>query len=141
MSNENEELDENDQAVENHPKDGEMEKKKAKSIWDEIAQRQAAIRQIAENARTLWKRLGTMPATDLVKIYLAFNQYDEYDPDCRYREKVLSFLPDWLIEAEFHNVKMPVKLVKIIEERLRPLRPENPNSFECGGAIVTPDNE
>jgi len=101
MSNENEELDENDQAVENQPKDVEMEKKKAKSIWDEIAQRQAAIRQIAENARTLWKRLGTMPATDLVKIYLAFNQYDEYDPDCRYRKKYYRFYQIGLLRLNF----------------------------------------
>jgi hypothetical protein len=143
MSTENDELNENDQAVENPLMNSEMEKKKANSIWDEIAKRQAAIRQVAENARTLWKRLGTMPETDLIKIYLAFNQYDEYDPDCRYRMQILPLLSDWLIECEFNNIKMPVKLVKIIEDRLRPPQPENPNSFECGGVIVTPepDNE
>jgi hypothetical protein len=102
--------------------------------------RSAAIRMIAENARTVWRRLDTMPPAQLTKIYLAFSEVgDEFDKDCRYREKILSLLPDyWLLIGDFTVVKMPIKLIKIIEDRLRPPPPLDPNSFDFGSAMVTP---
>jgi hypothetical protein len=106
----------------------------------EAQKREDAIRLIVENAKTIWKRIDTMNTYDLVKIYLAFS-YSDYDPDCLYREKILTLLPDWIIEAEFNNIKMPVRLIKFIEDRLRPPPPPDSNSFDCGGAMVTPSPE
>ena len=62
----------------------------------------------------------------------------DWDPDGKYRIKIITLLPDWIIEAEFNNLEMPVRLVRIIEDRLRPPPPPDPNSFDCGGAMVTP---
>jgi hypothetical protein len=106
----------------------------------EAQKREDAIRLIVENAKIIWKRIDTMNTYDLVKIYLAFT-YSDYDPDCLYREKILSLLPDWILMAEFNKLEMPIRLIKIIEDRLRPPPPENPNSFDFGGATVTPVSE
>ena len=111
---------------------------KTKNFFDEIAKKQAAIRQIAQQAQVIWKRMGTIPQFDLVKIYLALNQYGEYDPDCRYRERILGYLDDWLIIAEFCNIKMPIRLVRLIEDRLRPQPPPNSGSIDCHGITLTP---
>lgn len=114
--------------------------KDGKSDSNIQAQKEDAIRLIVENAKTVWKRIDTMNIYDLVKIYLAFT-YSDYDPDCLYREKILSLLPDWILMAEFNKLEMPIRLIKIIEDRLRPPPPENPNSFDFGGTTVTPISE
>jgi hypothetical protein len=101
--------------------------------------RSAAIRMIAENARTVWKRLDNMAYTDLLKIYLAFCEVgDEFDPDCRYREKILGLLPDWLVIAELNVVRMPIRLIKLLEDRLRPEPPPDPRDFDFGGVSISP---
>jgi hypothetical protein len=107
----------------------------------EAQKKEEAIRLIVENARTVWRRIDTMHYLDLAKLYLAFSHAPDYDPDGKYREKILTLLPDWIIEAEFNNLEMPVRLVRIIEDRLRPPPPPDANSFDCGGAMVTPGPE
>ena len=106
------------------------------------AQRQeAAIRLIVEHAKTVWRRIDTMHFLDLVKLFFAFSYAPDWDQDGKYREKILSLLPDWILMAEFNKLEMPIRLIKIIEDRLRPPPPENPNSFDFGGATVTPVSE
>jgi hypothetical protein len=108
---------------------------------DLIQKQEDAIRLIVEHAKTVWKRIDTMHFLDLVKLYLAFSHAPDYDPDGKYRLKILSLLPDWIITAEFNGLKMPVQLIRIIEDRLRPPLSPYPNSFDFGGATVTPVSE
>jgi len=104
----------------------------------EAQKKEEAIRLIVENAKTIWKRIDTMHYLDLVKIFLAFSYAPDWDIDGKYRLKILALLPDWIVQAEFQNIKMSIRLVKVIEDRLRPPPPEDPNSFDFGGATVTP---
>jgi hypothetical protein len=104
----------------------------------ETQRREADIRLIVEHAKTIWHRIDTMHYLDLVKLFLAFSHVPDFDPDAKYRLKILALLPDWIVEAEFNNIKMPIRLAKIIEDRLRPPPPEDPNSIDFGGTTVTP---
>jgi len=113
-------------------------KKKINDSDLETQRREANIRLIVENAKTVWKRIDTMHFLDLVKIFMAFSYAPDWDPDGKYRIKIISLLPDWVLAAEFNNIKMPIQLIKIIEDRLRPPPPPDPNSFDFGGAMVTP---
>jgi hypothetical protein len=114
---------------------------KNKNVWDQVAAEQAAIRHIASQARTVYRRMGSLSQTDLVKMFLAICQAGEsYDPECKYREKILSFLPDWIVGVEFAKIKMPVRLIKLIEDRLRPPHPPDPGSVEVGGVMLTPQD-
>jgi|GEM_PF-1797849 hypothetical protein len=142
MMNGNEEINEEKQVVEEQTIEENKKREKTKKLLDEICKKQDAIRRVAELAPTVWNRMYALPVTDLAKMYLSIcSAGEDYDPDCRYRERILSFLPDWLVEAEFHNLKMPVKLVKIIEDRIRPPLPPDPNSIDFGEAMVTPGPE
>src|SRR5271169_4218160 len=93
---------------------------KKETIWDKVARQQAAERELAHRARKLWRQLPSLPPEELTKIFLAFCRAgEEYDPTCRYRQRILRLLPDpYLIE--FIGVSMPMAIARSIERRLAP---------------------
>lgn len=94
--------------------------KDAKSIWDDLAKQQAKQHKIASSACNNSRQFKHLPKRQLVEIFIAICRTDEkYDKKLRYRRRIISLLPDFLL-VELMKLRMPPQLALLIERRLSP---------------------
>ena len=90
---------------------------KKETIWNQVAQSQAAMKELARSVKVLWKTLDKLPQDELVKIFIAICKAgEEYDPNMRYREKLIGLIRDEFL-PEFLGLKVPISLAWQIEKR------------------------
>ena len=98
-----------------------MEKKNDETIWDKIAKETAMTRECALRGRKLFRQLPELPPEELVNIFKAICQAgEEFDPHCRYRERIVKSIKEDRYLLEFLNIKLPVKIAALIEKRIMP---------------------
>ncbi len=105
-----------------------MSDKKPDNMWDEIVRDQAAMRQLAQKAKMLWKTLDRLPQEELVRIFIAIcKSGEEFDPQMSYRNKILGLIHDEYL-PELVGLRVPVILSWKIEKRLWIVPKETPDS-------------